>query len=97
MDSFILTHTGGVFTASDGMVHILIVLFTYTYGTFPTTDGNFASSGGVFTRSDGIFTHRLSGGTQQLLVGSTNYQSLCRYCYNNRLKVEELDNVAVAV
>ena len=26
------------------------------------------------------------------MVGSTNYQSLCRYCYNNRLKVEELDN-----
>ena len=46
---------------------------------------------------DGIFTHRLSGGTKQLLVGSTNYQSLCRYCYNNQLHVENLDNVAVAV
>ena len=46
---------------------------------------------------DGIFTHRLSGGTEQLLVGSTNYQSLCRYCYNNRVNVKDLYNIAEAV
>jgi len=35
-------------------------------------------------KSDGLFTCRLSDETEQLLVGTTNYCSLCRNCYNTR-------------
>ena len=42
---------------------------------------------------DGIFTHRLSNEKEQLVVGSKNYQSLCRKCYNNRLTVEDISHI----
>ncbi len=42
---------------------------------------------------DGIFTHRLSNEKEQLLVGTTNYQSLCRHCYNNRIYMEDIEDV----
>ena len=44
-------------------------------------------------KHDGIFTHRVSSETEQLVVGSKNYQSLCRKCYNNRLTLENIDHV----
>ena len=31
---------------------------------------------------DGIFTHRLSDEKEQKIIGSNNYKSLCRLCYN---------------
>ena len=40
-------------------------------------------------KSDGLFTCRLSDETEQLLVGTTNYCSLCRNCYNTRQKLQE--------
>lgn len=40
-------------------------------------------------KSDGLFTCRLSDETEQLLVGTTNYCSLCRNCYNTRQNFEE--------
>ena len=33
-------------------------------------------------KRDAIFTHRLKGGFQQTVVGSANYTSYCRHCYN---------------
>lgn len=44
---------------------------------------------------DGIFTHRLSSEKEQLVVGSKNYQSLCRKCYNNRLTVEDISHISL--
>ena len=38
---------------------------------------------------DGIFTFRLSDEKEQMLVGTDNYTSLCRYCYNLRKNPEE--------
>ncbi len=32
--------------------------------------------------TEGLFTHRLTGGDKQILIGSDNYISLCRYHYN---------------
>jgi thymidine kinase len=36
--------------------------------------------------NDGIFTHRLTDEKKQLVVGSKNYVSLCRKCYNKKNK-----------
>tara|TARA_A100001015_G_scaffold313656_1_gene421380 strand:- start:2912 stop:3499 length:588 start_codon:yes stop_codon:yes gene_type:complete len=36
-------------------------------------------------KKDGIFTNRLSNETEQTLIGTDNYTSLCRICYNNNL------------
>ena len=33
-------------------------------------------------KEEAIFTHRMSGETQQTVIGSNNYQALCRSCYN---------------
>ena len=33
-------------------------------------------------RNPAIFTHRMSKETQQTVIGSDNYQALCRTCYN---------------
>lgn len=37
-------------------------------------------------KREGIFTCRLTNEKSQLLIGSTNYNSLCRFCFNNNLK-----------
>ena len=35
-------------------------------------------------KKDGIFTHRLTDEITQTVIGSDNYISLCRVCYNSR-------------
>lgn len=40
---------------------------------------------------EGIFTYRLSNERSQMLIGSDNYSSLCRKCFNNNLKLEHIE------
>mgnify|MGYP003955026077 FL=1 len=41
----------------------------------------------------GLFTHRNSSEEGQISIGSENYESLCRYCYNkSKLDEEHLFN-----
>jgi thymidine kinase len=42
-------------------------------------------------KADGLFTCRLSDETEQILVGTTNYCSLCRQCYNTRQNAKNIE------
>ena len=38
----------------------------------------------------GIFSHRISNETSQVVIGSDNYQPLCRKCYKNTCEIREI-------